>query len=48
MLQSMDKRVIFIHQGELHQKNIILEWILKAYEEGGGRGLMIARTFFYD
>lgn len=47
MLQSMDKRVIFIHQGELHQKNIILEWILKAYEEGGG-GLMIARTFFND
>lgn len=46
MLQSMDKRVIFIHQGELHQKNIILEWILKAYEEGGG--LMIARTFFND
>lgn len=48
MLQSIDKRVIFIHQGELHQKNIILEWILKAYEEGGGRGLMIARTFFND
>lgn len=39
MLQSMNRRVIFIHQGELHQKNIILEWILKAYEEGGGEGI---------
>lgn len=44
----MNRRVIFIHQGELHQKNIILELILKAHEEGGGRGLMIARTFFND
>lgn len=38
MLQSRNRRVIFIHQGALHQKNIILELILKAYEEGGGGG----------
>lgn len=39
MLQSMNRRVIFIHQGALHQKNIILELILKAHEEGVGEGI---------
>lgn len=53
----MDKRLIFIHQGKLHHKKIILELNLSyndcifwKHRKNGGWGgvIMIARTLFND